>query len=179
MHWAEPAYATRFMELIRGDETSDATFEKAISLAGQIGKDPALVLKDIPGFIVNRLGYAMYREAFHLLEMGVADVESIDRAFRNAVGLWATLCGPFRWIDITGGPALYAKAMQGVWPTLSNAAELPDAFKTMMRNDDRGVQNGRGFYPYGPNDAAHWEALLHAHAAVVRDLQEKYNPSPR
>ncbi len=164
MHWSEPAYATRFMELIRGSDTGDEAFEKAVAMAKSAAKDPALVLKDIPGFLVNRLGYAMYREALHLLETGVADVESIDRAFCNACGLWSTFCGPFRWIDITGGPALYAKAMRGVLPTLSNVSEIPEALEQMVRDDDRGVTNGRGFYQYSPEDRATWEARLHRRA---------------
>jgi len=162
MHWAEPAYATRFMELIRGDLTGDAAFEQAISLARALGKDPAIVRRDVPGFIVNRLGYAMYREALHLLESGVADVESIDRAFHNALGLWSTFCGPFRWIDITGGPALYAKAMKGVLPTLSNATEVP---KTICE--------AKSFYEYGPDERARWEALLHGRAWSLLQLQKE------
>ena len=95
MHWAEPAYATRFLELIRGQHTSDAAMTKANSLATALGKEPCVVAKDVPGFIVNRLGYAMYREAVNMLESGVADAATIDRAFRNACGIWASLCGPF------------------------------------------------------------------------------------
>lgn len=176
MHWAEPAYATRFLELIRGDRTADEAFESAAALARLIGKEPALVQKDVPGFIVNRLGYAMYREALHLLESGVADVETIDRSFRNACGLWATLCGPFRWMDITGGPALYAKAMAGVLGNLANSAELPRTLQEMQHNDDRGVMNGRGFYQYAEGDVERWEKLLHEHAWAVRKLQEQYHP---
>jgi 3-hydroxybutyryl-CoA dehydrogenase len=157
MHWAEPAYATRFMELIRGERTGDAAFEKAVALSRAAGKEPSLVLKDVPGFIVNRLGYAMYREALHLLETEVADAESIDRAFSNACGLWASMCGPFRWIDITGGPALYAKAMCGVLPTLSNATEVPAVMETIIRD-------GKKFYSYDPDDQARWEARLHRRA---------------
>ncbi|HEX4414865.1 MAG TPA: 3-hydroxyacyl-CoA dehydrogenase family protein, partial [Lacipirellulaceae bacterium] len=59
MHWAEPAYATRFIELIRGARTNDATFEQAIALAYHVGKEPSLVQKDVPAFVVNRIGYAM------------------------------------------------------------------------------------------------------------------------
>jgi 3-hydroxybutyryl-CoA dehydrogenase len=176
MHWCQPAYATRFLELIRGAHTQDPAIQLAAALAQQVGKESCLVAQDVPGFIANRLAYAMYREALHLLETGVADAETIDRAFRNSCGLWATLCGPLRWIDITGGPALYAKAMQGVLPTLSNASVLPKTLETMWRNDDRGTINGRGFYTYGPEDAQRWEALLHRHAWAVHDLQDDYFP---
>ena len=116
MHWAEPAHATRFLELIRGEHTSDATFQAAAQLAKAIGKEPSMVEQDVPAFIANRIGYAMFREALNILEMGVADVETIDRSVRNALGLWATICGPFRWMDLTGGPASTARPSRGCCP---------------------------------------------------------------
>jgi 3-hydroxybutyryl-CoA dehydrogenase len=177
MHWAEPAHATRFMELIRGQETSDAAFAAVAALARAIGKEPSLVQKDVPAFIVNRLGYALYREALNLLELGVADVETIDRSCRNALGLWATICGPFRWIDISGGPALYARAIEGVLPSLSNATELTERMKGLAREDARGITNGRGFYQYTEEEAARWEQLYLQHAWTVRKLQDKYFPT--
>jgi 3-hydroxybutyryl-CoA dehydrogenase len=176
MHWAEPAYSSRFLELVRGEMTSEATFEVAEALAWHIGKEPSLVQKDVPAFIVNRLGYAMYREAMHILELGVADVETIDRSFRNACGLWATICGPFRWIDLTGGPALYGKALQRVWPTLSDATEIPDTLKLLMEDDAQGIVNGRGFYRYTKAEARDWQNLLHEHAWNVRALMDVYFP---
>ncbi len=141
-----------------------------------MGKEPSLVQKDVPAFIVNRLGYAMYREAMHLLEAGVADVETIDRSCRNALGLWATLCGPFRWMDLTGGPALYARAMGGVLATLSSATELPALLDGLAKDGACGIANGRGFYQYTEEDARRWEDLLLEHAWTVRALQNKYFP---
>jgi 3-hydroxybutyryl-CoA dehydrogenase len=157
MHWAEPAYATRFMELIRGARTNDATFERAIRLACDVGKEPSLVQKDVPAFVVNRIGYAMLREALSLLEEGVADAETIDRSFRHAVGLWAAFAGPLRWVDLSGGPALYGKTMSNVLPTLSNATEISASMRQMMENDDKGIVNGRGFYQYSPEESQIWE----------------------
>ena len=133
MHWAEPAHATRFLELIRGEATSDETVRRTEELARRLGKDPTVCRQDIPGFIVNRIGYAMYREALHLVELGVADIETIDRSVRNTLGLWAASCGPFRWIDLTGGPALYARSMERVIPTLRNDAALPALLAALVR----------------------------------------------
>jgi 3-hydroxybutyryl-CoA dehydrogenase len=166
MHWAEPAYATRFLEVIRGDQTSDSVIDAAVELGRATKKEPCIVRQDIQGFIANRLGYAMYREAANLLQLGIADVETIDRAFRNAFGLWATLCGPFRWIDITGGPALYAKVMAGILPTLSNVTEVPPSFRERQER----------FYTYEDGDDARWQSLLHEHAWEVSRLQEQYYP---
>jgi 3-hydroxybutyryl-CoA dehydrogenase len=176
MHWAEPAHVTRFMELIRGEQTADEPFQAVAQMARRIGKEPSLVQKDVPAFVVNRIGYAMYREAFNILESGIADVETIDRSFRNALGLWATMCGPFRWIDLTGGPALYAKAIEGVLPSLSNSTELPDTLKKLRDADARGIANGRGFYEYTDEEAAQWEALFLKHSWNVRKLINEYFP---
>lgn len=176
MHWAEPAHATRFLELIRGEQTSDAPFNAVAELALRLGKDPSLVQKDVPAFIANRLAYAMYREAAYLLEMKVGDVETIDRSFRNSVGLWATICGPLRWIDLTGGPASYGKALEGVLPSLNSATKLSPIFQNFIERDAGGTTDGARFYQYGEGEARRWEELLREHAWVVRDLMSRYFP---
>ncbi len=170
MHWAIPSHCTRFLELIRGDLTDDHSMEAAHRLSLRIGKDPCIVHHDVPGFIVNRIGYAMYREACHLLATGVADADTIDRACRNSIGLWASICGPFQWIDLTGGPALYATAMSGVLPTLSNATEVPEPLATMLQQGDKGILNGRGFYPYTPADAPRLWDLYRNHVWRLHDI---------
>ena len=157
MHWAVPAHATRFLELIRGEATSDAALQIASELAKDLGKDPAICLRDVPGFIVNRIAYAMYREALHLVETGVADVETIDRSLRNTLGLWAASCGPFRWIDLTGGPSLYARAMERVLPTLCSATTIPAPLADLAAANATGTINGVGFYDYSDEEARVWE----------------------
>ncbi len=176
MHWAEPAHATRFMELIRGEKTSDATLQTASAMARRLGKEPCICQQDIPGFIVNRIGYAMYREALNVLQSGIADAATIDTAIRNALGLWSSMCGPFRWVDITGGPELYARAMQHVLPTLNNSPEIPAVLKKLAAENARGIVNGRGFYQYTPEEAKHWEELYRQHAWRVTALQNQYFP---
>jgi len=176
MHWAEPAHATRFMEIIRGEQTSDLAIQTALALAGRLGKEPSVLQKEIPGFIVNRIGYAMYREALNLLETGVADAETIDRSVRNALGLWATVCGPFRWMDITGGPELYAKAMQHVLPTLNNSSSVPLVMQKLAESGAKGITNGRGFFNYTPEDAKRWEELYRRHAWRVAQMQNDHFP---
>jgi 3-hydroxybutyryl-CoA dehydrogenase len=169
MHWAEPAHATRFLELIRGEATSDATMLRAEELGRRLGKDPTICQQDVPGFIVNRIAYAMYREALHLVETGVADVETIDRSLRNTLGLWAASCGPFRWIDLTGGPALYGRAMQHVASGLRSDTTLPEPLAELLRQDARGISNGHGFYEYTPEEAHTWEDRQRRHAWQIKD----------
>jgi len=182
MHWAEPAHATRFLELIRGEATSDETLRRAEELGRQLGKDPTICQKDVPGFIVNRIAYAMYREALHLVETGVADVETIDRSLRNTLGLWAASCGPFRWIDLTGGPALYGVAMQHVASGLRGdntpPEPLPDTLAQLVRQDARGISNGHGFYEYTPEEASQWEERQRRHAWLIKEWLDAEFPIP-
>ena len=102
LHWAEPSHTTRFLEIICGELSDITKGEYLYDLSHFWGKEPTLVRKDIRGFITNRLMYALYREAFYLVENGYASVEDVDRACRNNAGYWMTLAGVFRWMDLTG-----------------------------------------------------------------------------
>lgn len=170
MHFGEPCHLTNFLEVIRGDQTNDATTEATIQLGKMMGKDPSLVQKDVPGFIVNRLGYALYREAFWMLEQGVADVETIDRAFSNAISIWANIAGPFRWMDLTGIPA-YAAVMERLFPELSRSTAVPAKMKELVASGALGIANGKGFYNYTPEEAEHWECLWKENVWRVNELR--------
>ncbi len=172
MHWAEPCHLTSFLEVIRGERTDDATVEKTVQLGRNAGKDPTIVQKDVAGFIVNRLGYALYREAFWLLENGVGDVESIDRAFSNAISVWANIAGPFRWMDLTGIPG-YAAVMERLFPQLSQSIEVPSRMKELVSSGALGIANGRGFYQYTPEEAARWEHLWTENVWRVNEMRRE------
>lgn len=117
----------------------------------------------------------MYREALHLVETGVADVETIDRSLRNTFGLWAASCGPFRWIDLTGGPALYARAMERVLPTLSSATTVPAPLAELAAANATGTTNGTGFYDYSAEEAREWEVRQRRYTWQVKKwLDEEF-----
>lgn len=175
MHWGEPCHVLRYLEIIRGDRTSDAATALVRELARRLGKDAVIVRKDIRGFISNRLMYAMMREAFHLLESGVGSIEDIDRSFRNDIGSWATVAGPFRFMDLTG-IAAYARVMEGLLPELSNAAAVPPAIKALVARGADGVGKGDGFYRYTPEEAAHWDKVWREFAWDIRALADKHVP---
>lgn len=176
MHWAEPAYATWFLELVRGRATTDRAIECACSLATELQKEPCVVSSDMPGFIANRLAYAIYREALNLLRKGVADAETIDRAFRNSVGLWAAVCGPLRWIDLAGGPALYLRAMNNVLPTLSNASDTEQLQSSAVPDNGKGIIDGNGFYSYSETEAADWTERFHRHVWAIHSIHQNEFP---
>jgi 3-hydroxybutyryl-CoA dehydrogenase len=173
LHWAEPSHTTRFLEIICGEQSETALGEYLYDIAQGWGKEPTLVRKDIRGFITNRLMYAMYREAFHLVEHGYATVEDVDRACRNNAGYWMTLVGVFRWMDLTG-VAAYHTVMKDLFPTLSNSTEVPQLIDDIVKAGGRGVANGKGFYTYTEEEARQWEKTFTEFSYEIRRLALKY-----
>ena len=176
MHWSSHGHVTRFMELTPGEKTSPQTMEFAAAMAERLGKEPAILKKDVPGFLCNRIGYAMVREAVHLLESGVADASSIDRSFRNSVGLWAAMCGPLRVIDVMGGGAFYSESIKGVLPTLASSTELPATLQSFIDSKAKGPKNNIGFFDYEEGDAAEWAERFTAAILATRQYQDQHIP---
>ena len=166
MHWSEPAEITRFLEIAPGKDTK----EWAVTLTKEVGercrKEPTVMNVEVRGLISNRMMYAMMREALHLVETGVADIEMIDRSFRNDIGWWATICGPFRWMDLTGLPT-YAKVMEGLFPDLSNSANVPG----LMREK---AERGEKFYDYPQGREKEWEKIWTDFSYDIREITDKY-----
>lgn len=174
MHWGEPAEITRFLEIIPGRQTSPRALRLAARLGTACGKDPTVLKFDLRGFLSNRMMYAMMREACYLVESGVADMETVDRSFRNDIGWWATIAGPFRWMDLTGIPA-YAAVMDGLLPELCDTKCTPRLMREAVARGAQGVSNRRGFYSYNTVTSRKWQQAWVDFSYDVRKLVEKYN----
>jgi 3-hydroxybutyryl-CoA dehydrogenase len=172
-HWAEPAHITRFMEIICGKDTLPVYAERALALTRQLGKEPSLLRKDVRGFITNRVMYAMLREAFHLVESGVASIADVDRSLRNDLGYWITFAGPFRFMDLTGIPA-YRAVMRDLLPDLDCSQQVPALMERMVESGGQGVANAKGFYNYTPSQAKRWERRFLEFSYDVRALARRY-----
>jgi 3-hydroxybutyryl-CoA dehydrogenase len=173
LHWMEPSHTTRFLEVICGDLSDVTKGEYLCKISEGWGKEPTFLRKDIRGFITNRMMYAMYREAFYLVENGYATVEDIDRACRNVPGYWMTLVGPFRWMDLTGIPAYHA-VMKDLFPTLSNSTEVPKLIDDIVKAGGKGTANAHGFHDYTPEEAKLWEETYKEFSYEIRKLALKY-----
>ncbi len=173
MHWAEPAFTTKFLEIVCNPDTDMKHAENLYQLATKWGKEPTLVRKDIRGFITNRIMYAMFREAFFLVENGYASIEDVDRTCRNDGGHWMPFCGLFRYMDITGLQAYY-KVMKDLFPTLNNSTEVPKSIETIAEKGGNGIENGQGFYTYTKEEAAEWEKAYEEFAFDISRLSAKY-----
>ncbi len=98
LHFFNPANIMKLVEVVRGQQTSDATLKSAVEFIDHIGKT-TVVVKDIPGFIVNRVARPFYGEALRILGENIATVEQIDRICKSIGGF---AMGPFELMDLIG-----------------------------------------------------------------------------
>ena len=174
VHWDDPAYVRRFLEIVPGIATSRECIEHITALASRWGKEPSVLRKEIRGFITNRISYAMFREACHLVDSGVCTVEDVDRAMRTDVGWWMPLAGPFRYMDLMGVEAYY-RVMPDLLPDLSTDPGIPKLMRIVVEGGGRGIKNGRGFYSYSPDEAKRWEHRFREFNYKMRRLSAEYS----
>jgi 3-hydroxybutyryl-CoA dehydrogenase len=174
VHWDEPAHITCFMEIIMGRQTTQRFARLTMQLAEAWGKEPSLLRRDIRGFITNRISYAMFREACHLVDTGVCTFEDVDRSLRNDVGWWMPFAGPFRYMDLMGVEA-YHRVMKDLLPDLSTNPAIPHAIRKVVESGGRGISNGRGFYRYTKAEAEQWEREFLKFNYEIRKLTAKYS----
>lgn len=176
IHWAEPAHLTRFLEIICG-EKSELKYAKRVSeLAVFWRKEPTILRKDIPGFITNRLMYAVFREVFALVEAGHIGLEDIDKCFRYDAGSWMTLMGIFRRWDYLGLEDL--RGLESLFKKLSNSEQVPKIMEQIVETDARGVLNGRGLFHYTDDEARKWTDAFAAFNDEIYELAAQY-PAPQ
>ena len=173
IHWGEPAYLSRFLEITGGEQTDLRYGEWVKKLASHWGKEPTLLRKDIRGFVTNRLMYSVYREALTLAENGEATREDIDKAFRYDAGSWSTLMGLFRRMDFEGLED-YATIFKNVFPTLSNREDVPPLMQKLVDQEAKGTQDAKGHYDYTPEEAARWKEAFSSFNVDIYHLAQEY-----
>ncbi len=131
-HPFNPVYLLPLVEICGGDQTSAATIKKAENFYSDLGMQPLIVGKEIDGFIADRLMEAMWREALHLVNDGVATTAEIDDAIIYGAGLRWAFMGPFLTFWLAGGEGGMRHFMEQFGPTLKlpwsklEAPELTD-----------------------------------------------------
>src|ERR1051326_7263226 len=101
-HFWNPPHLMPLVEIVRGEQTSDDTIERLRALLDGAGKQTVVVLKDVPGQLGNRLLHALFREAFHIVQEGIASVEDVDLAIKNGPGLRFPAYGLLEHADMIG-----------------------------------------------------------------------------
>ncbi len=102
-HPFNPPHLIPLVEVVGGRLTSAQAIERTMAFYAEIGKKPILLRREIKGHIANRLQAALWREAFSLIDSGVASVADVDTAISHGPGLRWALLGPFMNLHLSGG----------------------------------------------------------------------------
>jgi 3-hydroxybutyryl-CoA dehydrogenase len=144
-HFWNPPHLLPCVEVIHSPYTAPEVFHTVIGLLKKVGKEPVPVLKDIPGFLGNRLQHALWREAISLVEKGIASAEDIDRVVKYGLGLRLAFLGPLETADLAGLDLVY-EVHKYLFPELENSPTASAHLKALVDQKATGVKAGRGFY---------------------------------
>jgi 3-hydroxybutyryl-CoA dehydrogenase len=146
-HFWNPPHIIPCVEVIKGEHTSGTVFETVFNLMKAVGKEPVKVLKDVPGFLGNRLQHAMWREAMSLAEKDIASPEDIDKVVKYGFGLRLPFIGPLETADLAGLDLSY-DVHKYLFPFLENSSEPSQRLRNMVEEGLLGVKTGKGFYDW-------------------------------
>ena len=146
-HFWNPPQLVPLVEVIRGDRTSPEVMEATVRLMKRIGKEPARVNQDVPGFVGNRLQHALWREAVSIVEHGIAEPEDVDRVVKMGFGLRLPTVGPLETADLAGLD-LTLSIHDYLFPFLDASKEASSLLRNKVQEGKLGPKTGQGFYPW-------------------------------
>ena len=142
-HWFNPAELIALVEIVPAGATAAAVTDRVEAFSRAIGKQPVRVAADVPGFIANRLQYALIREAYQLVAAGVCTPADVDRVVTAGLGpRWAAI-GPFLSMDLAGLD-VHRAVVEQLFPRLSAATAVPPMLTALAEEGALGVKSGRG-----------------------------------
>jgi 3-hydroxybutyryl-CoA dehydrogenase len=152
-HYFNPAQLVPLVEVVPHPAMPAPRVEEILALLRAAGKRPVLLRKDVPGFIANRLQAALVREAFHLLDTGVADARDIDAVVTEGPGARWPFLGPIETADL-GGLDTWRRVLDNLLPELCRDERAPAAIRERVERGDLGAKTGRGMYDHAGGRAA-------------------------
>ncbi len=147
LHFFMPAHLVPCVEVVYGEKTSPLVGESLSRLMTVCGMVPVSVKKDLPGFLANRLQHALSREAFAMVDAGIASLEDIDKAVRFGFGFRYLAAGPVMQRD-HAGLEVHAAAGGSIYPTLNNSPHIAQCLGDRVSSGKFGMKTGEGFFPW-------------------------------
>lgn len=146
-HFWHPAHLIPLVEVVRGSKTNDETIERSMALMDDMNKKPIEVKKEAPGFVGNRLQFALLREAQYILQEGIATKEDIDAAVLYSIGRRLPVTGPFLSADM-GGLDVYTDISNYLYKDLSTAKQSASSMQQLVDAGELGSKTGKGYYEW-------------------------------
>lgn len=177
IHFFNPAPFIPGAELVASDETDEAVVEAVVEALTRAGKRPAVV-GDTPGMVVNRIQYAMLREAFRVVEEGVASMDAVDTLVRNSFGFRLGLLGPFAIVD-QAGVDVYKSCFGILEDAFGDRMSTPETLTEAVAAGTNGTKVGRGLLgTYGEAELAAIKAYRDNAYVRMQSLQNELGAPP-
>jgi len=169
-HWWNPPFLVPLVEVIATQWTSRQAIDWTMALHAAVGKKPAHVKKDVPGFIGNRLQHALWREAVALVERGICDAETVDTVIKACFGRRLAVLGPLENADMVGTDLTLA-IHKTVLPDIESRPGPSPYLEALVAEGRLGFKSGEGFRKWSADDQAalRSKVLKHLKAARVSD----------
>ncbi len=172
-HWFNPPELIGLVEIVPAAQTAAQVTDQIEAFSLAIGKQPVRVAADVPGFIANRLQYALIREAYHLVSVGACTPDDVDRVVTAGLGpRWAVI-GPFMSMDLAGLDVHRAVAEQ-LFPQLSAGTAVPLMLTELTEAGALGAKTGRGLL--GSYDEQQVQSVVERRARVLLALDSMLQP---
>jgi 3-hydroxyacyl-CoA dehydrogenase len=166
MHWSNPPHLIPMIEVVPGERTAAATTERIVGIIQAFGYE-AVTEKEVPGFVENRILYAILRECLSLVEQGIVSEADMDTCVKWGIGYKLAVIGPMRLLDMAGLD-IYSSVASYLNPDLSAATEVPAMITERAEAGRLGMKTLGGIYPYTAEQVAERRAEIAKGLIAVR-----------
>ena len=167
MHWSNPPHLIPMIEVVPGEKTSQAAVDGTIAVIEDIGYYSCLLKKEVPGFVENRVLYAIMRECLALVDEGVIDREELDLNVKWGIGYKLAVIPPMQLLDMAGMD-IYTSVASYLNPDLSNTAEVSPTIRDLVERGRLGLKTKGGLFDYTDEEVGQLRAQRGAKLVAVR-----------
>jgi 3-hydroxyacyl-CoA dehydrogenase len=166
-HWSNPPHLIPMIEIIPGKRTSADVTTATQELVRQIGYYPCTLKKEVPGFVENRVLYAIMRECLALVDEGVVDAEELDLNVKWGIGYKLAVVPPMALLDMAGLD-IYNAVASYLNQDLSDEKGVSSTITDRVDQGKLGIKTGGGLFDYDADRAAQLQKERAAALVAVR-----------
>ncbi|WP_240975634.1 3-hydroxyacyl-CoA dehydrogenase family protein [Paraburkholderia aromaticivorans] len=162
-HFWNPPHMIPLVEVVPGTATAPEVTQQTAALMSAIGMEPVVLAKAIPGFVGNRLQFAVLREALNIVRSGAATPDVVDRVMKASLGRRWGIVGPLEGADM-GGLDTFLDIASHLMPELAKDEDVLDLLREQVEAGRVGVRSGAGFHDW---DDAHLAQVKEGRKRVI------------
>ena len=159
-HYFNPPFLMPLVEIVRGEHTSDDVVNAIFKLYKTMNKRPIICQKEALGFIVNRLQLVLWREAFSIVQRGIASPQDVDRAVKDSFGRRLGMVGPFELYEYIDGYDLTVQCEKYILPDIDTSNTSYPLLLEKVAKGELGAKTGKGFYEWTPEFTEKWRKRI-------------------